>query len=82
MLEEAVRRVRKNGYRVAQADVTIITESPRLIEYRAAMCSCLAGALGLQASEVSVKAKTNEGLGWIGRGEGIACIAVATLDAA
>jgi 2-C-methyl-D-erythritol 2,4-cyclodiphosphate synthase len=39
----------------------------------------LAAALGVGASQVSVKGKTNEGMGWIGRGEGIACIAVATL---
>jgi 2-C-methyl-D-erythritol 2,4-cyclodiphosphate synthase len=79
MLASAVRRVRANGFRVAQADVTIITESPRLSDHRAAMRARLAGALGVETADVSVKAKTNEGLGWIGRGEGIACVAIATL---
>jgi 2-C-methyl-D-erythritol 2,4-cyclodiphosphate synthase len=79
MLASAVRRVRANGFRVAQADVTIITESPRLSDHRAAMRARLAGALGVETADVNVKAKTNEGLGWIGRGEGIACVAIATL---
>jgi 2-C-methyl-D-erythritol 2,4-cyclodiphosphate synthase len=79
MLAQAVQRVRKSGYRVQQADVTIITESPRMAEHRDAMKHRLAAALGVEAALVSVKAKTNEGLGWIGRGEGIACVAVATL---
>jgi 2C-methyl-D-erythritol 2,4-cyclodiphosphate synthase len=43
------------------------------------MCGALAGALGIAAADVSVKGKTNEGLGWIGRGEGLAALAVATL---
>jgi 2-C-methyl-D-erythritol 2,4-cyclodiphosphate synthase len=79
MLASAVRRVRANGFRVAQADVTIITESPRLSDHRAAMRARLADALGVETADVNVKAKTNEGLGWIGRGEGIACVAIATL---
>lgn len=79
MLSEAVRRVRSRGFSVSQADVTIILESPRLEPHKAGMRSRLAEALGLDAVDVTVKAKTNEGLGWIGRGEGIACFAVATL---
>jgi 2-C-methyl-D-erythritol 2,4-cyclodiphosphate synthase len=79
MLGEAVRRVRTKGFAVAQADVTIVLESPRLEGHKGTMRSTLAQALGLDASAVTVKAKTNEGLGWIGRGEGIACFAVATL---
>lgn len=79
MLGEAVRRVRSKGYTVSQADVTVILESPRLESHKTAMKSKLAEALGVDPSDVSVKAKTNEGLGWIGRGEGIACVAIATL---
>lgn len=80
MLGDAVRRVQKKGYRVEQADVTIVAESPRLTDHKDAMKAKLARALGVDASAVSIKAKTNEGLGWIGRGEGIACVAVATLS--
>jgi 2-C-methyl-D-erythritol 2,4-cyclodiphosphate synthase len=80
MLREAVRRVEKDGYRVQQADVTIVAESPHLTDHKAAMKAKLAKALGVDVSAVSIKAKTNEGLGWIGRGEGIACVAIATLS--
>ena len=79
MLIEAVRHVRRHGFRVEQADVTIIAESPRMGEHRQAMRRRIAEALGVDLALVSVKAKTNEGLGWIGRGEGIACVAVATV---
>jgi 2-C-methyl-D-erythritol 2,4-cyclodiphosphate synthase len=79
MLAEATRQVREVGFRVVQADVTIIAESPRMTDHKGAMRARLATAIGADPSVVSVKAKTNEGMGWIGRGEGIACIAVATL---
>jgi 2-C-methyl-D-erythritol 2,4-cyclodiphosphate synthase len=79
MLAEAVGKVRAAGFRIGQADVTIVTESPRLTDHKMAMRARLAEAIGVEVAAVSVKAKTNEGMGWIGRGEGIACIAVATL---
>ena len=82
MLRLAVARVQGAGFRVVQVDVTIIAEAPRMLEHRAAMAERLATALGIAGRDVSVKAKTNEGMGWIGRGEGIACIAVATLAVA
>jgi 2-C-methyl-D-erythritol 2,4-cyclodiphosphate synthase len=79
MLRAAVARVRTQGLVVHQVDVTVIAERPKIQPYREAMRAALAGALGLGAGQVSVKGKTNEGMGWIGRGEGIACVAVATL---
>src|SRR5690348_3899165 len=79
MLAVAVDRVNMAGYRVAQVDVTVIVEAPRLANHRAAMRDVLARALQVQPVHVSVKGKTNEGMGWIGRGEGLACIAVASL---
>ena len=79
MLRLAVARVREAGFRVSQADVTVIAEAPKLAPYRAEMVERLAAALEVGTGDVSVKGKTNEGMGWIGRGEGIACIAVATL---
>jgi 2-C-methyl-D-erythritol 2,4-cyclodiphosphate synthase len=82
MLREALRRVQSKGFTLAQADVTIVLESPRLEGHKATMRARLAQALGLDTADITVKAKTNEGLGWIGRGEGIACFAVATLEKA
>lgn len=82
MLRLAVERVHRAGYRVVQADVTVIAEAPKIMPHRAAMADRLAAALGVTPVDVSVKGKTNEGMGWIGRGEGIACIAVATLSRA
>jgi 2-C-methyl-D-erythritol 2,4-cyclodiphosphate synthase len=79
MLEAAVRRLTGAGFTVNQVDVTVIAETPRLSPHREKMRARLAGALGIDSSSVSVKGKTNEGMGWIGRKEGLACIAVATL---
>jgi 2-C-methyl-D-erythritol 2,4-cyclodiphosphate synthase len=79
MLGGAVDRVRASGFRVSQIDVTVIAEAPRLAPHRDAMRSALAHAMHIVPSDVSVKGKTNEGMGWIGRGEGLACIAVAIL---
>jgi 2-C-methyl-D-erythritol 2,4-cyclodiphosphate synthase len=80
MLSLAVNQVRALGYRVIQADVTVVTETPRLAEHKTAMRARLAKALSVHEGDVSVKAKTNEGMGWIGRGEGVACMAVALLS--
>lgn len=73
--------VRDKGYSLAQADLTIITEQPRLGRHLPAMAARLSERLGTQPGSVSLKAKSNEGMGFIGRGEGIAVIAVATLEA-
>lgn len=80
MLRVAVAAVQKLGYVVSNVDVTVIAESPRIGPHVASMRERLADAIGVNATAVSVKGKTNEGMGWIGRGEGIACIAVATLS--
>ncbi|MEX2181168.1 MAG: 2-C-methyl-D-erythritol 2,4-cyclodiphosphate synthase [Gemmatimonadaceae bacterium] len=79
MLRVAAARVRAAGWAPAQADLTVIAETPRIGPHRAAIRERLAAALGVEPDDVMVKGKTNEGMGWIGRGEGIACIAVATL---
>lgn len=79
MLEVAVKRVSTAGYRVHQVDVSVVAESPRLSPHREKIRARLASALGIESASVSVKGKSNEGMGWIGRKEGLACIAVATL---
>ena len=81
LLRSAHQLVRERGYALAQADLTIITEQPQLGPHLAAMAAKLAERLGAPPGSVSLKAKTNEGMGFIGRGEGIAVIAVATLEA-
>jgi 2-C-methyl-D-erythritol 2,4-cyclodiphosphate synthase len=63
--------------RIVNVDATIVCEQPRLGPYRAQIERLLAEAT---SARVRVKATTNEGMGWIGRGEGIACIAVASVD--
>lgn len=81
LLHEAVTHLRELGWRPLQADVTVITEEPRLGPYTEAMCVALARVLEIAPGDVSVKAKSNEGMGFIGRGEGLAVIAVATVEA-
>jgi 2-C-methyl-D-erythritol 2,4-cyclodiphosphate synthase len=81
LLRSAHQLVRERGYTLAQADLTIIIEQPRLGPHLAPMAAKLAELLGASPGSVSLKAKTNEGMGFIGRGEGIAVIAVATLEA-
>jgi len=79
MLEAALARVERLGWRVGNVDVTVIAERPKVGPHRARICERLAAALRVGVECVSVKGKTNEGMGWVGRGEGLACIAVATL---
>jgi 2-C-methyl-D-erythritol 2,4-cyclodiphosphate synthase len=81
MLRAAVARVHAVGYAPVQVDATVVAESPRLSPYRDAMRQALGESLGIPASSVGLKGKTNEGMGWIGRGEGIACVAVAVVEA-
>jgi 2-C-methyl-D-erythritol 4-phosphate cytidylyltransferase/2-C-methyl-D-erythritol 2,4-cyclodiphosphate synthase len=78
-LKEAGARVEARGGKVVHADVTLICEAPRIGPYRDAMRANIANVLGLELNQVSVKATTNEGLGFIGRGEGIAAMATATV---
>lgn len=80
LLAQAYAKVRGAGGRFAQADVTVILEKPTLGPYLVKMRERLAGALGARVDAISIKAKTNEGMGSIGRGEGVAAIAVAVLE--
>lgn len=79
MLRAAVAAVQAEGWSVGNVDVTVIAELPKIGPHRDAMRARLADALGVGAADVFVKGKTNERLGWIGRGEGLAVMAVATL---
>ena len=72
-------RVREAGWVTGNVDVTVVTQLPKIGPHRAEMRERLAAVLGVAVDEVFVKGKTNEGMGWIGRGEGLAVMAVATL---
>jgi 2-C-methyl-D-erythritol 4-phosphate cytidylyltransferase/2-C-methyl-D-erythritol 2,4-cyclodiphosphate synthase len=78
-VEEAVRIVRERGGRIANADITLIAEAPKIGPHRAAMTAELTSMLGISPDRVSVKATTNERLGFVGREEGIAAIATASV---
>jgi 2-C-methyl-D-erythritol 2,4-cyclodiphosphate synthase len=80
LLERAVTLVGEHGWRVVNVDATVICEQPSIAPLASAMSARLAGALGIAAENVSVKGTSNEGMGFIGRGEGIATIAVALLE--
>src|SRR5205085_8538262 len=79
LLKRAHLRVVEAGLSFVSADITVITEQPHLAPHVDGMREKLAAALVAGYSTVSVKAKTNEGMGWIGRGEGVAVIAVVLL---
>ena len=70
----------RKGYRVANIDATVILEQPKLRPYITEIISNIAGELVLAPEMVSVKAKTNEGMGFVGRGEGIAALAIALVE--
>ena len=80
-LEEVRRRIAKEGYCVQNADMTIIAQAPRLADSIGAMRANLADALQIKVRDVNVKATTHEGLGALGRAEGIAAHAVVLLGA-
>jgi 2-C-methyl-D-erythritol 2,4-cyclodiphosphate synthase len=79
MLRIAVATLERAGWRVGQLDVVVVAESPKIAPHRAAMRERVATAAGISAGDVSIKGKTNELMGFVGRGEGIACIATATI---
>ena len=78
-VEHAVSIVRAKGGRIANADVTLICEAPRVGPHRDAMTAAMASMLRIDPARVSIKATTNEKLGFVGREEGIAAIATATV---
>ncbi len=80
LLADAYSRVREAGLGLVNADCVLIGEEPRIAAVRDAMRARLAGALGVETDRVSVRATTTDGLGFTGRGEGLAAHAVALLS--
>jgi 2-C-methyl-D-erythritol 2,4-cyclodiphosphate synthase len=79
LLREVGRLLARHGYRLGNADLTIVAERPKIGPHVIAMRARIAAALEAAPSDVSIKATTNEGLGFLGREEGIAAWAVATI---
>jgi len=79
LLGKVMAWLARAGWRVANADITLVCERPRLADYRLEMREGLAAALDVASDAVSVKATTTEGMGFEGRGEGIAALAVCLL---
>ena len=79
LLREAWRRIAEKGYRIGNVDVTIIAQAPKMLPHVPQMRVNIAEDLGCHMDQVNVKATTTEKLGFTGRGEGIACEAVALL---
>jgi 2-C-methyl-D-erythritol 2,4-cyclodiphosphate synthase len=80
LLRQVVADLRGRGCAIANVDATVVLERPKLAPHREAMRERLAEALGIAPGAVNVKATTGEGMGFVGRGEGAAAMAVATLD--
>lgn len=79
-LEEAARQVKRLKGAIVNVDATLIAQQPKVFPHVQAMKTNVAAALGLDAKKVGIKATTNEGLGFAGREEGIAAMAVASVD--
>jgi 2-C-methyl-D-erythritol 2,4-cyclodiphosphate synthase len=79
LLRTAVAMLTERGLRVAHVDTTVVMERPKLGERREAIRASLADGLGVTLAQVNVKASTGEGMGFVGREEGVAALAVATL---
>jgi 2-C-methyl-D-erythritol 2,4-cyclodiphosphate synthase len=80
LLRTVVGELGERGWEIGNVDATVVLERPKLAPHRDAIRSSLASALGLPVDAVSVKATTGERMGFVGRGEGAAALAVATID--
>ena len=82
LLSEVCTFLEDHGWTIRHADATVICERPKLSPYRDEMRRCLAATMGIKPLDVNVKFTTNEGMGWIGTGEGAAAMAIATVERA
>jgi 2-C-methyl-D-erythritol 2,4-cyclodiphosphate synthase len=79
LLEQVVASIREKGIDLVNVDCTLVLERPKLGRHRAAIRESLAATLAVDVQRVNVKASTGEGIGFVGRGEGVAALAVASL---
>jgi 2-C-methyl-D-erythritol 2,4-cyclodiphosphate synthase len=82
LLRTVVATLAERGLRVAHVDSTVVMERPKLAGHREAIRESLAAGLGVEPEQVNVKASTGEGMGFVGREEGVAALAVATVRSA
>jgi 2-C-methyl-D-erythritol 2,4-cyclodiphosphate synthase len=80
LLKKVVEMVVRKGFRIANIDATVVAQTPQLAPYRPQMEEKIAQTVGVERGQVNVKATTTEGLGSIGRGEGIAAYAVVLVE--
>ncbi|HEX6257365.1 MAG TPA: 2-C-methyl-D-erythritol 2,4-cyclodiphosphate synthase [Euzebyales bacterium] len=80
-LAGALSQVAGHGWQVANLDITLIGQRPRIGPYRDRICASVANLLGIKSEQVNVKATTSDQLGFVGRGEGLVCMAVVLLVA-
>ncbi len=80
LLQEAVALAAASGWRVANVDATVVAQAPRLAPWQGKMEAGVAGALGVESDRVNVKVTSTDGLGAVGRGEGVAAQAVVLLE--
>ncbi len=80
LLERSYALVKGKGWRVVNIDSTVCLEAPKIMKFAGMMRETMAGVLGISAEEISIKATTTEGLGFVGRGEGIAAYATVLVE--
>ncbi|HET7274331.1 MAG TPA: 2-C-methyl-D-erythritol 2,4-cyclodiphosphate synthase [Longimicrobiaceae bacterium] len=80
LLARVIELLAGRNYQVVNVDVTVVAEAPRIGPHVAAMQARLSEVIGISPAHISIKGKSNETMGWIGRGEGIAVFAVALID--
>ncbi|MFL5758423.1 MAG: 2-C-methyl-D-erythritol 2,4-cyclodiphosphate synthase [Thermomicrobiales bacterium] len=79
LLRDVMQILRSSGFHPVNLDTTLICEAPKIARYADAMRSAISNVTGLDDATINIKATTNEGMGFIGRGEGIAALAIATV---
>lgn len=80
LLAHTIKLVKENNYTIANIDIVLLLEEPKITPYKKKMQDALAKTTGLQSQQINIKASTNEKLGFIGRGEGAAALAVVLLN--
>jgi len=80
LLKEIARLLRRRRYKISNVDATLLLEAPKVMPYTEEMKENIADALGLEPSQISIKATTSEKMGFVGRREGIAALAIALIE--